>query len=171
MINRRILASALFVICTIAGCTESEGGNERFLRFQINEIDYRVEQPIFRAIRVRDDHFLMELTQQPASSIPGAAVQWQMQLGSIEGLSGRRLDLDSVDSTDGGPMSIFTLTPDLNAYGQGASGMTIQLDSVTDDVVEGTFTGTRFLRISMTEEGSDEVDVSVQFRAALDFQP
>lgn len=107
----------------------------------------------------------------PASSIPGGTVQWQMKLESIESLSGRTLDLNSVNATDGGPLPIFTLTHDLSANGQDASQMTLRFDRVTDDVVEGTFTGIEFRRVSMTEDDSGEVDVTARFRAALEFQP
>jgi hypothetical protein len=169
MISRRSLASALFLVWSIAGSTGCEGASEHFFRFRIDGIDYAVERPVFRAIRVRDNHFLMELTNQPAGSVPGATVQWQMQLEAIESLSGRNLDLHSVDSSGGGPMSIFTLARGLAAHGQDDSGMTIRLDRILDDAVEGTFAGTRFLRVSMTEEGSKEINVTAQFRAPLEF--
>jgi hypothetical protein len=169
MIDHRSLTSALLLFWAVADCTGSEAASEDFLRFQIDGIDYAVEQPVFRAIRVRDGHFLLELTHQPASSVPGTTVQWQMQLEAIESLPGRSLDLHSLDSSDGGPMSIFTLTRDLAAHGQDVSGMTLQLDRISDDAVEGTFTGTRFLRVSMTEEGSNEINVTAQFRAAFEY--
>ena len=171
MVDQRILASTWFLAWAIAGCSGSEAGSEPFLRFRIDGVDHVVEQPVFRAIRVREDHFLMELTPRSASSIPGATVQWQMKLAAIEELSGRSLDLHSVDRSDGGPMSLFTLTRDLTAHGQDDSGMTMRLDRIAEGTVEGTFTGTKFLRVSMTEEGANEVDVTAQFRAALDFQP
>lgn len=165
----RSSAAALLLFCLVAACAED--GNDEFVRFRIDGIDYAVEQPVFRAIRVRDDHFLMELTQKPASSIPGATVQWQMELGSLESLSGRDLDLRSVNVSEMGPMSLFTLTGDLAAHGQEHSSMSMRIDRIDDGIVEGEFTGRGFLRLSMTEEGSNEVDVSARFRAALEFQP
>lgn len=171
MIDHRSLASALLAAWAIAGCTGNASDDGNVLTFRIDEVDYVVEQPVFRAIRVRDDHFLMELTHRRASSIPGATVQWQMSLGAIDDLLGRSLNLHSVDSSDGGPMSIFTLSRDLTAHGQEDSAMTMRLDHISDDSVEGTFTATRLLRVSMIEEGSSEVDLTARFRAALEFQP
>lgn len=169
MDGARSCVPVLLLFCAVAGCAGD--GNDEFVRFQVEGSDYAVEQPVFRAIRVRDDHFLMELTQMPASSVPGATVQWQMKIGALESLSGSNLDLRSVDVSEMGPMSVFTLTDDLTAHGQEHSSMSMRLDKIADGVVEGTFVGSRFLRVSMTEEGSSEVDVSARFRAALEFQP
>jgi hypothetical protein len=68
-------------------------------------------------------------------------------------------------------MSVFTASDDLALHGQDSSGLTVELKQLGDDAVEGSFSGSQFVRVSMSRDGTEEVDIRARFRAELEYRP
>jgi hypothetical protein len=167
---RRWFGLALLVTCVVpAGCGGSEA--DGFVRVEAGGLEFTVAEPVFRVIRVRDELFLVELAQRRPGVAPGATIQWQMQMRSLADLFEGPLDLWEVDASGMGPMSVFTASDDLAMHGQDSSGLTVQLEPLGDDAVEGSFSGSQFVRVSMSRDGTEEVDIRARFRAELEYRP
>jgi hypothetical protein len=167
---RRWFGLALLVTSVgLAGCGGSEA--DGFVRVQAGGLEFTVAEPVFRVIRVRDELFLVELARRRPGAVPGATIQWQMQMRSLEDLFEGPLDLREVDTSGTGPMSVFTASDDLALHGQDSSGLTVELKQLGDDAVEGSFSGSQFVRVSMSRDGTEEVDIRARFRAELEYRP
>ncbi len=164
--NKNILIAGILLTSLLLGCGTSD--SDSFVRFQVEGQSYEVEDPTFMVTRIKDKLHLMDLAHSPRSSVPGATIQWQMNLESMENLVGQNLDLNTVSAPTAPPMVIFQLTKDLTAHGQEHSGMHFKINRMKEGTIEGSFSGKDFMYVSMTKEVTHEVDVTAQFRVKLD---
>ena len=148
------------------GCGKND--SDTFVRFQVEGKSFEVEYPTFMVTHIKGDLHLMDLTHHPMNSIPGASIQWQMNLYSIEKLTGQNLNLNTVTTPAMPPLVIFQLTKDLSAHGQEHSDMHLKIEQVEENIIEGSFIGKDLMYVSMTTEITREVDVTAQFRVKLD---
>ncbi len=168
MINKNILIAGILLTSLLLGCGTSD--SDSFVRFQVEGQSYEVKDPTFMVTRIKGQLHLMDFTHFPMSSVPGASIQWQMNLDSVENLAGQNLDLNTVTTPAMPPLVIFQLTKDLTAHGQEHSGMHFKIDRIEDRMIEGSFSGKDFMYVSMTKEVTHEVDVTAQFRVKLDLK-
>lgn len=168
MINRSILIAGILFASLLLGC--GNGGSDTYVRFQVEGQSYEVEYPTFMVTRIKGDLHMMDLTHSPMNSVPGASIQWQMILDSVENLAGQNLDLNTVTTPAMPPLAIFQLTKDLAAHGQEHSDMHLKIDRVVDGKIEGSFSGKNLMYVSMTKEVTHEVDVTARFRVKLDIK-
>ena len=166
MVNKNTLIVGILLTGLLLGCGQSD--SDPFVRFQVEGQSYEVADPTFMVTRIKGDLHMMDLTHFPMNSVPGASIQWRMNLDSVEKLAGQNLDLNTVTTPAMPPLVIFQLTKDLTAHGQEHSGMHFKIDRVEEDIVEGSFSGKDFMYVSMTKEVTHEVNVTAQFRVKLD---
>ncbi|MDH3257756.1 MAG: hypothetical protein OEM27_09055 [Nitrospinota bacterium] len=168
MTYRNILIAGILLAGLLMGCGKSD--SDPFVRFQVEGQSYEVKDPTFMVTRIKGKLHLMDLTHFPKSSMPGASIQWQMNLDSVENLAGKNLDLNTVTPPAMPPLVIFQLTKDLTAHGQEQSDMHFKIDRIEEGMIEGSFSGKDFMYVSMTKEVTHEVDVTARFRVQLDFK-
>jgi hypothetical protein len=168
MINKHFLIIGIVLTGLLLSCGKSD--SDPFIRFQVEDQSYEVKDPTFMITRIKDNLHMMDLTHFPKSSMPGATIQWQMNLDSVENLAGKNLDLNTVTTPGMPPLVIFQLTKDLTAHGQEQSDMHFKIDRIEEGMIEGSFSGKDFMYVSMTKEVTHEVDVTARFRVQLDLK-
>jgi len=161
----KLILSGLLLTCLLVACDTSDQKN--FVRFQIDGQSYEVKTPALVITRMVEGLGFYDLNYDPLSSIPGAIVQWRMEMKPLDKLVGQDLDLNTVDPNKVLPMVTLRLTEDLILQSQQKSNIHFKIDKLEEGFVKGSFSATDLEYISKKKEVAGKVDVTAQFRVRL----
>lgn len=164
----------LFVfIVVITGCSKSNKVSDTYLQFSIEGKEYKLDHIILDILELNNDNWhLVVLGQDPmkiniVTAVPTAGIQWRMVLGNVEELRGREINLSDMNDDKLGAIVTLTLTQDIGVTPDINSEMKLEINSVTENHVEGTFAGKNLSYVSMSQDIYKKVAVSGSFRAKL----
>ena len=169
--------ACLLILLIIVGCTKTK--DETYLRFEVEGKEYRITGVGFFYSKLPTSgrfHFMIDSLPQSNQRAPRGQIQWIMPANRLEELQGTLIDLSAVarEAKAGqyaDPNVLFTLEKEDVSVSPSLTGdvnnLTVQIGSVDSNYIQGSFSGSGFDYLSVSDKISKSVNVSGDFRAKL----